>query len=248
MSYAMLIDTTRCIGCMACQEACQSEYGMPVSEQKVLSATARTTVEERGDYFVRRMCMHCDQPACVSVCPVGALQKTAEGPVIYDATACMGCRYCMVACPFSVPRYEWHSVTPRVQKCTMCYHRLKEGKQPACAEVCPAEAVTFGTKKEILAEARLRIVEHGDEYVPKIYGERVVGGTSVFFLSAVPFEQLGMKVNLGEQPMPELTWQALSKIPEVVSLGGAFMMGLFWIIDRRNKNGKLTSKYNGEGS
>jgi formate dehydrogenase iron-sulfur subunit len=130
----------------------------------------------------------------------------------------------------------------------MCYHRLKEGNQPACAEACPAEAVTFGTKRQILAEARLRIVEHADEYVPKIYGERVVGGTSVFFLSAVPFEQLAMRVDLGEQPLPELTWQALSKIPEVVSLGGALIIKKFWIIDRRNKNGKLKSRYNGEGS
>src|SRR5512134_1299722 len=124
MSYAILIDTTRCVGCMACQEACKKEYGFPAGEEKELSATARTVVEEHGDYYVRRMCMHCDSPSCASVCPVGALRKTDEGPVVYDEKACMGCRYCMVACPFDVPRYEWHSTTPRVQKCTMCYDRI----------------------------------------------------------------------------------------------------------------------------
>ena len=236
MSYALLLDTTRCIGCMACQEACQTEFGFPVREEKALSATARTAVEPHGDYYVRRMCMHCESPSCVSVCPVAALKKTPEGPVVYDEKVCMGCRYCLAACPFGAPRYEWDSVTPRVQKCTMCHHRIKEGKLPACVEACPAEAVTFGSRKEMLAEARLRILENPDQYVPKIYGEHIVGGTSVFVLSAVPFEQIGFNERLGDQPMPELTWNALSKIPEVVTLGGVFMMGLFWIIERRNKN------------
>jgi formate dehydrogenase iron-sulfur subunit len=238
VAYAMLIDTTRCAGCGACQMACQAEYGFPEKEESELSATARTTVEEQGDYYVRRMCMHCDTPSCVSVCPVGALQKTAEGPVIYDEKACMGCRYCMVACPFEVPRYEWSSLTPRIQKCTMCYHRITKGQVPACVEACPEEAVTFGDKKQLLAEARRRIVGSPDKYVPRIYGERIIGGTSVLFLAAVPFEQLAFKVKLGDQPMPELTWAALSKIPEVVTLGGAFMMGLFWIVDRRNKRAR----------
>jgi len=246
MSYAILVDTTRCIGCMACQAACQHEYGFPEREEKELSATARTIVEEHGDYYVRRMCMHCDVPSCASVCPVGALKKTDEGPVIYDEKACMGCRYCIVACPFEVPRYEWDSLAPRVQKCTMCYDRVTAGKLPACVEACPAEAVSFGSKKEMLAEARRRIVENADSYVPKIYGERVIGGTSVLFLAAVPFEQLAFKVKLGDQPMPELTWQALSKIPEVVTLGGAFMMGLFWIVERRNKRARELNGGEGE--
>jgi formate dehydrogenase iron-sulfur subunit len=243
MCYAMLIDTTRCIGCMACQEACQKEFGFPVAQEPALSATARTAVESHGDTYVRKLCMHCESPACASVCPVGALKKTAEGPVVYDEKACMGCRYCLAACPFGVPRYEWNSNTPRVQKCTMCHHRIKEGKLPACVEACPAEAVTFGTRSELLTEARLRILSNPDQYVPKIYGERIVGGTSVFVLASQSFEQLGMKDNLGEQPMPELTWKALSKIPEVVTVGGVFMMGLFWIIDRRNRyrNGRGSS-------
>jgi len=193
-------------------------------------------VEPHGDYYVRKMCMHCESPSCASVCPVAALRKSPEGPVTYDASVCMGCRYCLAACPFGVPRYEWDSATPRVQKCTMCYQRVVEGKLPACVEACPAEAVTFGTRQEMLSEARLRILSNPDQYVPTIYGERIVGGTSVFVLSAVPFEQLGLNDRLPDQPMPELTWKALSKIPEVVTLGGAFMMGLFWIIERRNKN------------
>jgi formate dehydrogenase iron-sulfur subunit len=236
MSYALLLDTTRCVGCMACQRACQEEHGFPVREEPALSATAYTAVESRDDVYVRRMCMHCEYPSCVSVCPVAALRKTPEGPVVYDAKACMGCRYCLVACPFNVPRYEWDSVTPRVQKCTMCHHRITQGKLPACVEACPAEAVTFGTRSEMLTEARTRILSNPDQYVAKIYGEKLVGGTSVFVLASVPFERLGLKEGLAEHPMPELTWKELSKIPEVVTLGGVFMMGLFWIIDRRNRH------------
>ena len=238
MSYAMLIDTTRCMGCMACQSACQEEYGFPEQEEEQLSATARTVVEEHEGYYVRKMCMHCASPSCVSVCPVGALKKTDEGPVTYDASACMGCRYCMVACPFDIPKYEWNSLTPRVQKCTMCHHRVVAGELPACAEACPADAVTFGEHRKLLTEARLRIASEPDNYVPRIYGERIVGGTSVLYLSAVPFEQLGFTGKQGTEPMPELTWKALSKIPEVVTLGGACMMGLFWIVDRRNKRAR----------
>lgn len=236
MSFALLLDTTRCVGCMACQRACQAEHGFPEREEAALSATAYTAIESRGDTYIRRMCMHCEHPSCVSVCPVAALKKTAEGPVVYDEKACMGCRYCLVACPFNVPRYEWDSVTPRVQKCNLCHHRITQGQLPACVEACPAEAVTFGSRTEMLAEARLRILSNPDQYVAKIYGEKIVGGTSVFVLASQPFETLGFPDRLADHPMPEITWKELSKIPEVVTLGGVFMMGLFWIIERRNRH------------
>ena len=104
---AILVDITKCIGCRNCEQACKEAHGLPLKSEAVLSATALTVVEPRGEKFVRRMCMHCQEPACASACPVGALKKTAAGPVVYDAGKCIGCRYCMLACPFQVPRYEW---------------------------------------------------------------------------------------------------------------------------------------------
>jgi formate dehydrogenase iron-sulfur subunit len=139
----------------------------------------------------------------------------------------------MQACPFSIPTYEWKKRAPKVQKCIMCYHRLKEGKIPACAEACPTEATIFGDRDELIQVARGRIKENPDLYVDHIYGEKEAGGTSVLFLSNVPFETLGLPANLGERPLPELTWSALKKVPSIVIFGGAFLYGIWWIIDRR---------------
>ena len=234
---ALLIDVTRCIGCHACAAACQELHQFPGDGTDVeLSATAYTVVLDKGeDRYVRKLCMHCVDPSCVSVCPVGALSKTELGPVTYDASRCLGCRYCMVACPFSVPRYEWSKAVPAVRKCDFCVARLQAGQLPACAEACPAEATVAGTREELLAEAHRRIREEPGKYHPHIYGETEVGGTSVLFLSPVPFESLGFRTDLGSAPLPTLTWQALSKVPAVVSLGGAALFGIFWITHRRQE-------------
>jgi ferredoxin len=134
------------------------------------------------------MCMHCQDPACASACLVGALKKTALGPVTYDASKCIGCRYCLVACPFSVPRYEWTKLVPFVKKCDMCGARQAQGQAPACVEACPVGASIVGWRDEILEEAERRIL--GDsKYVKHIYGSEEAGGTSVFFISDVPFEK-----------------------------------------------------------
>ena len=184
---AILIDITRCAGCRACMEACMEcngHSGDPF-EIEELSANANTVVLEKGDYSVRQQCMHCLDPSCVSVCPVGALQKTPEGPVVYDASRCIGCRYCMQACPFNVPRYQWESTVPAVVKCDGCLDRVREGKPTACAEACPTEATVSGARKELLREAHRRIEESPEEYYPHVYGENEVGGTSVLYLSPV---------------------------------------------------------------
>ncbi len=183
---------------------------------------------------VRSLCLHCLDPSCTSVCPVGALRRTPEGPVLYDAARCLGCRYCMLACPFGVPRYEWHSATPAVRKCDLCAARRARGQAPACVEICPAEATQWGQRDELLAEARRRIAADPQGYVPRIYGEREVGGTSVLFLSPVPFETLGLRT-LGERPLPELTWVALEKVPGVVTIGGALLSAVWWITHRREE-------------
>jgi formate dehydrogenase iron-sulfur subunit len=233
MSVGLLIDTTRCIGCNACAEACKEANDLPREVEPKLTARTWSIVENRNDVYVRRMCMHCEDPACASVCPVGALYKSEEGPVAYDESRCIGCRYCMVACPFGVPKYEWDSPLPRVRKCIGCLGRVRDGKQPACAEVCPTGATLFGEREVLLADARQRLQANPKDYVQHIYGEREVGGTHVLFLAGVPFAQLGFPGTLPETEMPSLTWQALSKIPNVVTVGGVSLLGIWWIIHRR---------------
>ena len=228
---AILVDITKCIGCRSCEQACKQVHGFPTETEAKLSVTALTVIEERGDKFVRRMCMHCQDPACVSACLVGALKKTATGPVTYDASKCIGCRYCLVACPFNVPRYEWSKLVPYVKKCDMCAERQLKSQPPACVEACPTGASIVGNRDEILEEAQRRIVTDS-KYVKHIYGSEEAGGTSVFFISDVPFEKLGF-VAAPRQPMPVLTANALGDGPTVILMGGALLSGLYWITQRR---------------
>ena len=200
------------------------------SEAK-LSPTALTIVEDHDGHYVRRMCMHCQDPACASACLVGALQKTPAGPVTYDGAKCIGCRYCLVACPFSVPRYQWSKLVPYVTKCDMCAARRAKGQPPACVEACPVQASIAGNREEILEEAQRRIL-NDPQYVKHIYGSDEVGGTSVFFISDVPFEKLGFAA-VPKQPMPVLTANALGDGPTVILVGGALLAGLYWITERR---------------
>jgi formate dehydrogenase iron-sulfur subunit len=239
MSKALLYDSTVCIGCKQCEQACAEQNKLPyddtIAAEQIQSAHKMTVVLTRGDKFMRRLCMNCEEPSCASVCPVGALQKTALGPVTYDASKCMGCRYCMVACPFSVPKYEWGKLVPKVQKCTMCPDRVAQGKQTACAEICPTGATKFGERDELIGEARKRIRDNPGNYVDHIYGLEEVGGTSVLLLSAVPFETFGYRSNLSKDPMPMLTYRVLSHIPDFVPLGGMVLGGIWWITHRREE-------------
>lgn len=234
---ALLVDISMCIGCRACMEACNERQGFTgdVFETEVLSATNYTQIEEIDDYFVRRMCMHCVEPTCASVCPVAALQKTDLGPVVYDARRCIGCRYCMQACPFNVPRYEWDKTVPAVAKCDGCYDRLQRGEIPACAEACEFGATISGPRSEMLAEAHQRLRDYPDEYYQHVYGEHEIGGTSVLFISPVSFGELGFELGLGEQPLPDLTMEALERIPGIVTVGGAMLMAIWWITQRRDE-------------
>jgi formate dehydrogenase iron-sulfur subunit len=243
MTPAILTDLTKCIGCEACVMACREVNDLPVDgDSETLSATNWTAVEHHGDVNVRRQCMHCLEPTCVSVCPVGALRKTDEGPVVYDESRCIGCRYCMIGCPFDIPKYEWDSALPRVQKCILCFERrLKEGIEPACTAACPTGATIFGDRDELLHEARRRIVEHPDLYIDHIYGEQEAGGTSVLYLSSVPFEQLGFKTGLREGPYGHLTWNVLSRLPTVVSVSGVLLFGIWWLGGRKEILEKVRS-------
>jgi formate dehydrogenase iron-sulfur subunit len=233
MKGAILFDGTKCIGCEACVAACKEQNNLPATVDPELTAYTWTVVEQRDKAFVRRMCMHCESPTCASVCPVGAFQKQPDGPVTYDASRCMGCRYCIMACPFGVPKYQWDRTVPIVQKCTLCPDRIARGEAPACASVCPTGATTFGDRDQLIGEARRRLAAAPKSYVPRIYGLEEVGGTSVLILSGVPFAGLGLRTDLPLQPLPMLTWQVLSKIPDFVVVGGAFLYGIWWITNRR---------------
>jgi formate dehydrogenase iron-sulfur subunit len=228
---AILVDITKCIGCRSCEQACKELHGFPMESEAKLSTTALTVIEERGDRFVRRMCMNCQDPACASACLVGALKKTSLGPVTYDASKCIGCRYCLVACPFNVPRYQWSKLVPFVTKCDMCFERQARGQQPACVEACPTQASIVGWRDEILEEAQRRILLES-KYVKHIYGSEEAGGTSVFFISDVPFEKLGF-VAAPTQPLPLMTANALGDVPTVVLVGGAVLSGMYWMMQRR---------------
>jgi formate dehydrogenase iron-sulfur subunit len=234
----LLFDVTRCWGCRNCVDACMTGHGFEGDPEDVteLSATAFTAMTETGDEWpVRNLCRHCVTPSCASVCPVGALHKTELGPVAYDPDKCMGCRYCMVSCPFNIPRYEWHNPVPIVRKCDMCVDRLQAGELPLCAEACPAEATVAGTRKELIAEAHRRIAESPDDYFDHVYGEHEVGGTSVLMLAPREMPELGFKASLGDQPLPALTWQVLEKIPPFAMTGGAVLGAFAWIVHRREQ-------------
>lgn len=229
---AILIDIPQCINCQSCVLACKQLQQFPEKTETELSATAFTAVRESRGRYVRRLCLHCADPACVSACPVGALYKTGLGPVVYDAGKCIGCRYCMLACPFKVPTYEWNDPVPYLKKCDMCAGRLARGGKPACVEACPTGAALFGDRESMLAEAHRRIREN-PAYVPRVFGAQEAGGASVFFLSDVPFESLGFPGTLTEQPRPLLSAGALKDVPTVVTVGGTLLAALYWITQRR---------------
>ncbi len=232
----MIIDTAKCIGCRSCERACKKVNNQPDAKpenKEILTATAYTVIQTRpvptkedpkAVMPVKVQCMHCNNPACASVCPVGAFTKSAAGPVVYDKDRCIGCRYCMMACPFGVPRYEWQSATPYVQKCDFCARRQAQGLQPACSEACPVAALKFGTRADLIVEAENRIKASPDKYVNYIYGKDEVGGTSMLYLARLPFATLGFRTDLPTQAPPEATAEVMTKLPGVV-VGAATLLG-----------------------
>lgn len=234
---ALLFDVTKCLGCGACVAACCEANALPPPDDQDLSDHQFSAVKPGAvsgqDLNIRRLCMHCLDPTCASVCPVGALRKLPSGPVVYDPDICMGCRYCLQACPFDVPRYEWNSLAPRIRKCDFCARRVAAGKPNACAEACPTGATVCGERDELLVRARNCLAREPDKYVQEIYGDQEVGGTCVLVLSSVPFGELGLPEKLPQAPLPLLTHAVLSKVPAVVGAGGMLLAGLWWFTRRK---------------
>ncbi len=226
--YGCLVDVTRCIGCRKCEQACNEVNLLPKPERDFDDKTlfdikrrpddrtftvvnryfSKDLKDEEGNLipiYVKVQCMHCQDPACASACVTGALSKKKNGAVYYDVKKCIGCRYCMVACPFEIPAYEYFDpVTPRVRKCTFCFDRISKGEKPGCIAACPTEALTFGKRWELLKLAKKRIKEDPGRYLNHIYGEYEAGGTCWIYISKEPLENLGFP-KVPQKPIPKLT-------------------------------------------
>ena len=246
--HGILYDSNICIGCRACEKACAKTHDLPVPEDELQTGVLRKTSETQrcvinsyetsaGEVYVRNQCMHCNEPACAAACLTQAMYKTKEGPVIWREDKCMGCRYCMISCPFDVPKFEYNSTNPKIQKCDMCYDRIVQGEIPVCVETC-GDAIFFGTRREILAEARKRIAEWPEMYIDQIYGETVAGGTGNLYLSPVNYQELGFDKNIQNSSFPALTKSFLYSVPSVFVLVPSLLLG----IHEATKSNKLKNE------
>jgi formate dehydrogenase iron-sulfur subunit len=275
---AILFDSTRCIGCRSCEEACDDENASnkrkwsektdkdfrkppeglsgdkwlhmtshplslkPEGQRKQFNWDDAAELAEEGQFaYTRHACMHCVEPACETACVVGAIKKQENGAVTYDSHKCMGCRYCMIACPFNIPKWEWHKALPYIRKCTMCNHRQKEGKIPNCVDNCPGNedgaSLVFGKRYDLLYEAEKRIHENKDRYYPHVFGREEIGGTCVLYITHKELTpvKMGFPGNLNTRTLPSYSQSPQSTVPYWVGGFGALFSGLYWIINRRDK-------------
>jgi Fe-S-cluster-containing dehydrogenase component len=279
-AVGLLFDATRCVGCRACQTACKVANRLPADVVHAsggvydapadLNGTTKNIIKAFASggvtTFVKRQCMHCVDPACVSACMLGALHKEGEGNrriegerpgtgiVVWDKVTCTGCRYCQIACPFNVPKFEWREAFPAIVKCELCRHRADPAKpgplavaNPACAEACPREAVIYGGRAALLAEGKRRIAAEPSRYAAHVYGEQEGGGTAALYLApaGVSFEQLGL---------PKLPPRSAAQFSESVShapyLYGATPIVLYAALSfvvRRNKAKEEAAEHPEEG-
>jgi Ni/Fe-hydrogenase subunit HybB-like protein/Fe-S-cluster-containing dehydrogenase component len=248
-AVAVLYDPTRCIGCRECILGCSEANGcdaeLATADDAVLATLALTVLErheiEGEETFRKVQCMHCVDPACVSACMLGAMQRRADGSVTWNGDLCVGCRYCQIACPFNVPRFEWDTPAPRLRKCDLCFERRQGGGLPACVERCHRDALTFGAREEQLAEAHRRIEARPDLYNPRVYGEHEGGGTSFLTLAKAG-------VSFADMGLPELGDESVPSLPETIQhtiyrgfVAPLAVLGVVGAVVRRNA-GKLRAE------
>jgi formate dehydrogenase iron-sulfur subunit len=259
----VLVDTTVCIGCRRCEWACKKAHDLPAgdiesySDESVFKQMRRpgndgyTRVNRYENVWgskkptnVKVQCMHCDKPACVSACIVGAFSKQENGSVIWDTDMCIGCRYCMVACPFQIPTFEYDkALQPDINKCDFCYERTKDGLLPACVEICPVEALTYGKRRDLIEIADKRVKLYPDRYIDKIYGFTEVGGTSWMYLANTEFEKLEFP-KLSDSPAPGVSESIQAGIfayfvPPIALY--SLLGGIMWIT-KNKENGRGEGK------
>ena len=255
----VLVDLTRCVGCRSCEAACNKEQNLPEPAkpfndlsvydelhhgQKRRTDETAYTIVNRYDVpeldhplFKKFQCNHCNEPACLTSCFVNAYTKTPEGAVIYNSKVCVGCRTCMIACPFYVPTFKYSKAfTPKIMKCIFCYDtRLKDGKAPACVEACPQEALTFGRRTDCIDMGRQRIRQTPGKYVDHIYGEHEVGGTAWMYLSSVPFDKVGLDTHVPNEPILNSVKEFLAIVPMVLTIWPGLFIGFHLLATRKDK-------------
>lgn len=266
--FGVLVDLSVCIGCRKCELACKEVNHLPFKsvaefeDKSVFEHKRRThadtyTVVNRfynsenpgQPIYVKKQCMHCDEPACASACLVKAFTKTPEGAVVYNPKVCIGCRYCMAACPFNIPAYQYDDpFTPEVTKCTFCYNIISQsGGKPACVQNCPVDALTFGKREDLVDLAHEKIRMSPNKYVRHVYGEHEMGGTSWLYISPVPFDQVGFRTDLGTTPAPKFTRGFLSMVSVVLIAWPALCMGFYTFSKRREEIARTESEKSKEG-
>jgi formate dehydrogenase iron-sulfur subunit len=237
-AMGVLVDVSKCIGCRSCEAACAKANGLPdpdwsddmsydrprASTDKQFTVVNRH-VTSKGEIYVKTQCMNCVKPSCATGCLTRALDKRPNGAVTWDGDKCLGCRYCMVTCPFDAPKFEYGAVNPKIQKCKLCFERLEAGQPPACVAECGGGALSFGKRSDLLEEARQTIYQNPGSYVPRVYGAEEVGGTSWLYISPVPFSELGFR-EVGVTPPMETTRNFLTAVPLVLVAWPAMLLGL----------------------
>lgn len=263
-ALGVLVDLTRCVGCRSCEAACNNEQklaapDLPFDDQSVFEHKRRTTdiaytvvnkyeVAEKEPVYRKMQCNHCNEPACLTSCFVNAYTKTKEGAVIYNPKVCVGCRNCMIACPFNIPAYSYSSpLNPLVKKCIFCYDtRLKNGRPPACVEICPQQVMTFGRRADLIKIGHERITADPAKYVDKIYGEKEVGGTSWMYLSNVDFDKVGLDNHMQNEPIISNVKDFLGTVPMVLAIWPALFSGIH-LLATKNKGGHGDNDNDNEG-
>ena len=242
--YGFLIDASRCIDCRACLVACSVENNVPMKSTRIWMKDSTVVGEfpNLNHYTAPFHCMHCIDPSCVSACTVGALEKNSDGIITYDSQACIGCRYCMYACPFEVPHFQWDQRFALITKCDLCISRLEDGQaEPACAATCPTDAIQFGKREDMLALAHKRIDEQPDRYINHVFGQHENGGTSTFYISPVPFEQLGFpSIETTESPAHLNRMATEIGTPIIAGSVALGMTGIYMALEHNSKK-KATS-------